>query len=100
MVLVVGGGPAGLATAIALAEQNIAALVVERGVYDDGRIGEHLEPSAVVQLRSIDSRSNLPLESHFASGGMEAYGALKRRTTWTTSFTHKVELGTCRARRL
>jgi flavin-dependent dehydrogenase len=72
-VLVVGGGPAGLATAIALAEQNISALVVERSVYDDVRIGEHLQPSAVLQLRSIDSRSNLPLESHFASGGVEAY---------------------------
>jgi flavin-dependent dehydrogenase len=72
-VLVVGGGPAGLATAIALAEQNIAALVVERSGYDDVRIGEHLQPSAVLQLRSIDSRSNLPLESHFASGGVEAY---------------------------
>jgi 2-polyprenyl-6-methoxyphenol hydroxylase-like FAD-dependent oxidoreductase len=52
-VLVVGGGPAGLATAIALAEQNIAALVVERSVYDDVRIGEHLQPSAVLELRSI-----------------------------------------------
>jgi flavin-dependent dehydrogenase len=72
-VLIVGGGPAGLATAIALAEQNIAALVVERSVYDDERIGEHLQPSAVLQLRSIDSRSKLPLDVHFVSAGVEAY---------------------------
>jgi flavin-dependent dehydrogenase len=72
-VLVVGGGPAGLATAIALAEQNIAALVVERTAYDDVRIGEHLHPSAVLQLCSIDFRSNLPLDVHFASAGVEAY---------------------------
>jgi flavin-dependent dehydrogenase len=72
-VLVVGGGPAGLATAIALAEQDIAPLVVERSVYDDVRIGEHLQPSAVLLLRSIGLRSNLPLGPHFASGGVEAY---------------------------
>jgi len=72
-VLVVGGGPAGLATAIALAEQDIAPLVVERSVYDDVRIGEHLQPSAVLLLRSIGLRSNRPLEPHFASGGVEAY---------------------------
>jgi flavin-dependent dehydrogenase len=72
-VLVVGGGPAGLATAIALAEENIPALVVERSVYDDVRIGEHLQPAAVLQLRSVDSRSNLPLDVHFASAGIEAY---------------------------
>jgi flavin-dependent dehydrogenase len=72
-VLVVGGGPAGLATAIALAEQDVAALVVERSAYDDVRIGEHLQPSAVLQLRSIGARSNLPLEPHFASDGVEAY---------------------------
>jgi flavin-dependent dehydrogenase len=72
-VLIVGGGPAGLATAFGLAEQNIAALVVERSAYDDVRIGEHLQASAVLELRAIGSRSNLPLEPHFASGGVEAY---------------------------
>jgi flavin-dependent dehydrogenase len=72
-VLVVGGGPAGLATAIALAEHDVPTLVVERSGYDDVRIGEHLQPSAVLELRSIDSRSNLPLEPHFASSGVEAY---------------------------
>jgi flavin-dependent dehydrogenase len=72
-VLVVGGGPAGLATAIGLAKQHIGALVVERSVYNDVRIGEHLQPSALLQLRSIGSRSSPLLKPHFASGGVEAY---------------------------
>jgi flavin-dependent dehydrogenase len=72
-VLVVGGGPAGLATAIELAGQNVAALVIERGAYDDVRIGEHLPPSAVLQLHAVEAGSNLPLDVHFASPGVEAY---------------------------
>lgn len=72
-VLVVGGGPAGLATAIELAGLSIATLVIERSVYDVLRVGEHLKPSAVLQLRAIGSRTELPLDAHFASAGVEAY---------------------------
>jgi len=72
-VLVLGGGPAGLATAIALAKQGIAAWVVERSAYDDIRIGEHLHPSAALELHAIASALNLPLDAHLASAGVEAY---------------------------
>jgi flavin-dependent dehydrogenase len=72
-VLIVGGGPAGLATAIELAGRGLSALVVERSNYDDVRVGEHLQPSAVLQLRAIASRSSLPLAAHAASAGVEAY---------------------------
>lgn len=72
-VLIVGGGPAGLATAIELAAQRIGAVVVERSGYDDVRVGEHLKPSAVLQLRAIGSRTRLPLDTHLASAGVQAY---------------------------
>ena len=72
-VLVVGGGPAGLATAIELTGHGIAAVVIERTVYDDLRIGEHLQPAAVLQLRAIDPTSKLSLDAHLASAGVEAY---------------------------
>ena len=49
-VLIIGGGPAGLATALELAHQHIAAVVIERSAYDDLRIGEHLTPLGVLQL--------------------------------------------------
>jgi flavin-dependent dehydrogenase len=72
-VLIVGGGPAGLATAIELSRRGIPALVVERGRYDDVRVGEHLHPRAVLQLRDIQSAADLPLDAHTASAGVEAY---------------------------
>ena len=64
-VLIVGGGPAGLATALELARQGLAAMVI--------RIGEHLQPASVLRLRAMNSRSNLPLDGHFASAGVVAY---------------------------
>jgi flavin-dependent dehydrogenase len=72
-VLIMGGGPAGLATAIELAARDLAALVVERSDYNDVRIGEHVQPPAVLQLRALSSRLKLPLGLHFACGGVEAY---------------------------
>jgi len=72
-VLIVGGGPAGLATAIELSEFGIFPLVIERSDYDDVRIGEHLQPSAVLRLRAIEARSNLSLGTHVVSAGVEAY---------------------------
>ena len=71
-VLVVGGGPAGLATATYLARRGLAAMVIERSAYDDVRIGEHLHPGGVLQLRTIDS-SMLAPAAHFASAGVVAY---------------------------
>ena len=40
--LVVGGGPAGLAAAIALRQHGRSAIVLERGSYRGPRVGEHL----------------------------------------------------------
>ena len=36
--------------------RGIAAMVIERSAYDDLRIGEHLTPAGVLQLRALDSR--------------------------------------------
>jgi flavin-dependent dehydrogenase len=56
-----------------LAQHGVAAMVIERSAYDDLRIGEHLHPAGVLQLRAISSRSSLPLDTHFASAGVVAY---------------------------
>jgi flavin-dependent dehydrogenase len=52
-VAVVGGGPAGLATAIALQRKGLAALVVERTAYRSQRVGEHIPPTTKLQLVSL-----------------------------------------------
>ena len=44
-VAIVGGGPAGAATALALAQRGIAAVVLEGSQYDDVRIGETVPPA-------------------------------------------------------
>jgi flavin-dependent dehydrogenase len=71
--LIIGGGPAGLATAIALARLRIGAVVVERTAYADLRVGEHLAPAGVLKLRALDAGSHLRLESHGVSAGVDAY---------------------------
>ena len=72
-VLIVGGGPAGLATALELAHQHIAAMVVERSAYNDLRIGEHLTPPGVLRLRALDPAFPGPAGVHGESAGVTAY---------------------------
>jgi flavin-dependent dehydrogenase len=52
---------------------GISTFVIERSNYNDVRVGEHLCPSAVLSLRAIHARSNLPLDDHIVSTGVEAY---------------------------
>jgi flavin-dependent dehydrogenase len=72
-VLIIGGGPAGLATALELKHQHIAAVVVERSAYDDLRIGEHLTPQGVLQLKALDPGFPTPTDVHGESAGVTAY---------------------------
>jgi flavin-dependent dehydrogenase len=53
--VVVGGGPAGIAAALALTEGGARALVVERSLYGDVRIGETFPPA----IRRLLVRLNL-----------------------------------------
>jgi flavin-dependent dehydrogenase len=91
-VIVVGGGPAGLATAIELSALGISALVVERSSYDDIRIGEHLSPPALLSLRAISPESVLQLEGHAISAGVEAYWG-SENASCTDYFLHPVQHG-------
>jgi len=72
-VLIVGGGPAGLATALELRRRHIAAVVIERSAYEDRRIGEHLTPQGVLDLKAIDPTLLDQAGVHSESAGVTAY---------------------------
>lgn len=71
-VLILGGGPAGLATALSLAAHRISVVVVERTDYGDLRIGEHLCPEGVRLLQGLGS-SALHRGTHVQCAGVDAW---------------------------
>ncbi len=52
-VVILGGGPAGLAAAIALRQSGRSVLVVERAANSNGSVGEHLPPYGCMLLRKL-----------------------------------------------
>jgi flavin-dependent dehydrogenase len=52
-VTILGGGIAGLATAIALRKIGFSVTIVERGNYDQRRVGETLPPEARIPLMTL-----------------------------------------------
>jgi flavin-dependent dehydrogenase len=71
-VAIVGGGPAGLATAIALVRDGLAVAIIERSDYDAFRVGEHLPPSAKPLLASLGIAELLDGEAHARSPGIRS----------------------------
>jgi flavin-dependent dehydrogenase len=70
-VLVAGGGPAGLATALGLRRRGIEVMVAEAAGYTGFRAGEHLDPAGVALLR----RTGLPA-SLWEPGSLPCPGVL------------------------
>jgi flavin-dependent dehydrogenase len=64
-VVVLGGGPAGCATALALARQGVqSVLVIEPSDYSADRIGESIPPDTRVLLDSLGVSSEFLAEKH------------------------------------
>ncbi|MEA2166430.1 MAG: hypothetical protein QOK37_4557 [Thermoanaerobaculia bacterium] len=61
-IVIAGGGPAGCALAIALAQQGITSCIIERGDYSGARPGEMLQPAS----RPLLDRLNVALRSGMA----------------------------------
>ena len=68
-VVIVGGGPAGASTAIALARASRSVTVLERSGYEHPGIGETLPPEARVPLTSLGVWSRFLEQRHVVSPG-------------------------------
>jgi flavin-dependent dehydrogenase len=74
-VAVVGGGPAGLSTALWLRRLGHRVAVLERSGYDDVRIGEHLAPAALAALERLEARALAePPHARLLPGTSSAWG--------------------------
>jgi flavin-dependent dehydrogenase len=75
-IVVIGGGPAGIATALALLEDGYRVTVVERSRYDAIRVGEHLSPNAVPYLARLNVLELVKQGGHHPCVGIQsAWGA-------------------------
>jgi flavin-dependent dehydrogenase len=61
-ILVVGGGPAAVATTLWLLDEGFRVTMAERGDYSEFRVGEHLLPLAKGQLLEMGVPANLSEE--------------------------------------
>ena len=66
-VVVVGGGPAGAATAIPLASAGRSVVVLERSLYDRMRLGETLPPVARTPLANLGAWQRFVQQEHAPS---------------------------------
>ena len=80
-VVIIGGGPAGCATALSLLEQGVGpVLVIEAGNYDRAKIGESLSPDIQRPLRGLGlwddfvAAGHQPCPGNASSWGVDALG--------------------------
>ena len=75
-VLIIGGGPSGTATALALARCGLSVAVAERSHYDSTRIGETLPPIAQLPLAKLRVWERFVAQHHAPSPATcSAWGA-------------------------
>ena len=69
-VIIVGGGPAGTATALALARAGYSVTVLERSRYEAFRVGETLPPEVQRPLRELGVWEQFLAQGHLESPGI------------------------------
>ncbi len=71
---ILGGGPAGLATALAARARGLSVLLVERSDFDGVRVGEHLGADALPALTLLEVPPSTWRDGHLACSSV--------RSTW------------------
>lgn len=72
-VLILGGGPTGLATAQAIARSGLSSVVLEKGVLSRFRIGEHLPPQGIDLLDQAHFFITTQDTAHLKCTGVDAW---------------------------
>lgn len=72
-VIIVGGGPAGAATAVALARQGLTCALVERRAAPIARVGETLPPAVRVPLEALGLWESFVRDRHEPAAGNRSY---------------------------
>ncbi|MGH9970440.1 MAG: NAD(P)/FAD-dependent oxidoreductase [Pyrinomonadaceae bacterium] len=71
-VVIVGGGPAGTAAALALAGYGVSVLVIERSGYGKVRVGETFPPAIKEVLAQLDLWAEFVAANHVQSVGIRS----------------------------
>ncbi len=71
-VAVIGGGPAGTSTAIALSKLGRSVTIFERTHYESARIGETLLPEVKPSLTALGVWEQFLVDGHLAAPGTAA----------------------------
>jgi len=79
-VAVLGGGPAGTATALALRRLGLSAIVIEKSAYANLRVGETLPPAIRPLLADLGVWERFANDGHLSSFGI--------RSAWGTPDLH------------
>jgi flavin-dependent dehydrogenase len=69
-VIIVGGGPAGAAAAITLAQHDIPVVMLERSYYEGVRVGETVSPDIKIWLQSLNVWERFLANGHCRSPGV------------------------------
>src|SRR6266540_1934916 len=70
--LVIGGGPAGCAAAIALARKGALVTLIDRGLSKKQRVGESLPPAAKRELLGLALYERFRIDNHRPSYGVRS----------------------------
>ncbi len=72
-IVIVGGGPSGIATALDSIESGHTVLVVERSLYEEARVGETISPNIVPVLMRLKLWEGFRQAGHIPSAGIRSF---------------------------